>query len=50
MKHVSRVEEAFKAATIPSGSRIYCPGNAVTPQVLLKEFYGRVDLKRNNSK
>ncbi len=38
MKHVSRIEEAVNAATIPSGSRIYCSGNAATPQRLLKQL------------
>jgi hypothetical protein len=38
MKHVSRVEEAVNASTIPSGSRLYCSGNAATPQALLKQI------------
>ena len=38
MKHVSRVEEAVNATTIPPGSRIYCSGNAATPQVVLKQL------------
>ena len=38
MKHVSRVEEAINASTIPSGSRLYCSGNAATPQALLKQL------------
>ncbi len=37
MRQVSRVEEAVNSATIPSGSRIYCSGNAATPQLLLKQ-------------
>ena len=38
MKHVNRVEEAVNASTIPSGSRLYCSGNAATPQALLKQL------------
>jgi len=38
MKHVSRVEETVNATTIPSGSRIYCSGNAATPQVPLRQL------------
>jgi len=38
MKHVKKVEEAVNAITVKPGSRIYCSGNAATPQVLLKQL------------
>ncbi|SHK70581.1 Acetyl-CoA hydrolase/transferase N-terminal domain-containing protein [Desulfatibacillum alkenivorans DSM 16219] len=38
MKHIANAEEAVNNATIPKGSRIYCAGNASTPQVLLKRL------------
>ncbi|MBI5582702.1 MAG: acetyl-CoA hydrolase/transferase family protein [Deltaproteobacteria bacterium] len=37
MKEV-KVEEAVNAGTIRPGHRIYCSGNAATPQVLLKQL------------
>jgi acyl-CoA hydrolase len=40
MKHIARVEEAVNANNIRSGSRIYCSGNASTPQVLLRALAG----------
>jgi acyl-CoA hydrolase len=39
MKRV-KVEEAVNSQTIRPGNRIYCAGNAATPQVLLKQLWG----------
>lgn len=38
MKIISHPEEAVNAITLPPGSRIYCGGNAATPQVLLRQL------------
>jgi 4-hydroxybutyrate CoA-transferase len=38
MKKV-KVEEAVNSKTIRPGNRIYCSGNAATPQVLLKQLW-----------
>ena len=38
MKKV-KVEEAVNSTTIRPGNRIYCSGNAATPQVLLKQMW-----------
>lgn len=38
MKIVKRVEDAINPLNITRGSRIYCAGNAATPQVLLRQL------------
>lgn len=38
MKKVSNLEEIINSSIICPGSRIYCSGNAATPQVLLKHL------------
>ncbi|MFH1981797.1 MAG: acetyl-CoA hydrolase/transferase C-terminal domain-containing protein [Pseudomonadota bacterium] len=38
MHIITRPEEAVNAATLPPGSRIYCGGNAATPQILLRQL------------
>ncbi|MCF8364595.1 MAG: hypothetical protein K9H16_02345 [Bacteroidales bacterium] len=38
MKIVQRVEDAINPLNITKGSRIYCAGNAATPQVLLRQL------------
>jgi 4-hydroxybutyrate CoA-transferase len=38
MKHVNTADEAVNAANLKPGSRIYCAGNAATPQLLLKQL------------
>jgi len=45
MKIVSRPGEAVNGSTIPPGSRIYCSGNAATPQALLKQIAEDKDIK-----
>jgi len=38
MKKMKTVSEAVNARTLPPGSRIYCAGNAATPQELLRRL------------
>lgn len=38
MKTITRPEEAVNARILPPGARIYCAGNAATPQVLLRQL------------
>lgn len=38
MKHTSQPEVAVNTETLKPGSRIYCAGNAATPQVLLNQI------------
>ena len=45
MRIVSRPEQAVNNSTIPPGSRIYCAGNAATPQVLLRQIADDQDIK-----
>lgn len=45
MKHITKVEEAVNANNIGSESRIYCSGNASTPQMLLQALAGDPDIK-----
>jgi len=45
MRVVTRPEDAVNGTTIPPGSRIYCAGNASTPQVLLKQIVEDRDIK-----
>lgn len=44
MKKV-KVEEAVNSKTIRPGDRIYCSGNAATPQVLLKQMWEDTSIK-----
>ena len=45
MKKVSDVAEAVNSSVIPPGSRIYCGGNAATPQLLLRQLADDPDIK-----
>lgn len=45
MRVVTRPEDAVNGTTLPPGSRIYCAGNASTPQVLLKQIVDDKDIK-----
>lgn len=38
MKIVKRIEDAINSSTLKPGSRIYCSGNAATPQSFLKQI------------